>query len=229
MLRAKIGFGLLFTGVLALAALRVINDRDNWILAAADLPLTADASTGQEFIARADGYAEIQIEVDASIAKDARNLYVMPTETPSALDVRWEVRHSGHIVAAGDARDYLYVEGIPSLPGRARRVIMHVPYGRDTAHWNTLGVAGSRTIARGVGRFPTRAGEQYAVSVMAGADFADLGQSAPTIVVRADRRAWQRHYKRVRVLGYGGLALIFSGFMAIAASRLRPTVSLRQR
>lgn len=229
MLSAKIGLGLLSAGVLALAGLRVVNDRDDWILAAADLPLTAGSSTTQEFIARSDGYAAIQIEVEASTAADLRDLYILPTDTPSALDVRWEVRDTGRIIAAGDAREYLYVEGITSMLGRARRVIMHVPFGRDIVHWDSLGLAGSRRLARGVGRFPTRAGERYAVIVTARTGYTDLGDSAPMLIVRGDPRAWQRHYNRVRVLGYAGLVLIFSGFMAIAAGRLRATVLPRQR
>ena len=219
----SIGILLLIAGVVALVGTRVLNDRDDWILATAKLPLVAGESHTQEFAARTDGYAEIQIEVDESVASDIRNVYLTPTDSPSALDVRWQVREAGDVVAAGDARDYLYVEGVPSFLGRARRILMHVPYGRNDAHWKSFGLTGSRTIARGIGRFPTKAGERYEVSVAAQAGLADLAPSSPVLIVRADRRAWQSHYERVRVLGYLGLALIVASFLYVLRNRLRPS------
>ena len=219
---SKIGLGLLLAGISALIGMRVVNDRDDWIVVSADLPVTASKTLTQNFTAQTDGYAEIQIEVDATVDSDLRDTYIFPTNEPSALDVHWEVQDESGVIAAGDARDYLYVEGIPSLLGRVRRNIMQVPFGRTAAHWNSLGITGSRTIARGIGKFSMTAGAQYSITVTARGDYPDLIPSAPTVAVRVDRRAWQSHYESVRVLGYLGLALIAAGLTISVSGRLRP-------
>ncbi|MBT8103726.1 MAG: hypothetical protein KJO95_12205 [Gammaproteobacteria bacterium] len=216
-----IGLGLLLTGILALISVRLLNDRHDWILGSLELPLASMESRTQELKPHIDGYAEIQIEVDASIPLDLRNTYIYPTDVQSEFNIRWEIHNDDRIVAAGDAKNYLYIAGMPSLLGRIRRIVMQVPFGRDQAHWNSFGLAGSRTIGRGIGRFLLDADEQYAVHVTAQGDHSDLRSSAPTLVLRVERRVWQRHYERVRILGYLGLVFIAVGGPLAVLGRLR--------
>ena len=224
---STLAVGLLVAGLLAFLGLRVINDRDDWVLLSADLPLAAGESWSKEFMARRDGYLTIEIEVDAAADANLLKRYVVSTESPSELDVRWEVQHDGRAIAAGDARDYLYVEQMPSLLGRLRRIIMQVPFNRSATHWNSLGIAGSRSIARGIGRFKVTADAGYSISITTQDNHSELDSFRPVVSVRVEPRTWSRRYDKVRVLGYLGLALIVAGISVAVASRLRAVLLSR--
>lgn len=200
-----VGIGLIVLGCLAFVGLRALNDQDDWILASLELPLASTEFRALEFTARTNGYAEIQIELDASSPQELHRAYVFPTDTRSELEIRWEVLDDSHTVAAGGAGDYLYIERMPSLLGRVRRSVMQVPFGRDEAHWNSLGLTGSRMTIRGIGRVLLEAGKRYELRVNALDDYPDLVPWSPILVLRVDRREWQGHYERVRALGISPL------------------------
>ena len=210
---------LLAGAVLAFVTLRVMNDRDDWVLLRADMPLAVDASS-LEFVATQDGYVTIEIEVDADTDAGLLKRFVTPTEEPSEFDVEWRVAQGDTVIAAGDARSYLYVVGMPSLPGRLRRVVMQVPFNRSAAHWYTLGLIGSRTVARGIGRFDATAGTTYSLRAVTSDAEDEIAAMAPVITVRVEPRTWSRHYAEVRKLGYLGLVLAFAGFGAAVTGRL---------
>lgn len=220
-LYSNLGRVLLIAGLLLLVTLRVLNDRDDWILASVALAASSAESRSQEFVARSDGFMELQVDVETTVAQDLLDAYIFPTDAPSALDLRWEVRNHLGVVAAGDARDYLYLEGQPSVLGRLRRILLQVPFSRDKTHWNSLGIAGARSVARGIGRFASQAGKRYTVKLAASGDVKDLAELAPVLVVRVERRAWQIHYQRVRMIGYLGLASIIIALAIMLAGRLR--------
>ncbi len=227
-LYSLLGRVLLIAGLLLLVSLRVLNDRDDWILASIAVAASAAESISQEFVARSDGFLELQLDVDTSVARGLLDAYIFPTDAPSELDLRWEIRNDLGVVAAGDARDYLYLEGQPSVLGRLRRILLQVPFSRDKTHWNSLGIAGSRSVARGIGRFAAQADRRYTVNLLASGDVEDLVELAPVFVVRVERRAWQIHYERVRMIGYLGLASIIIALAIMLAGRLRQQLPPRR-
>jgi hypothetical protein len=216
-------FGTIVIGVLLLFGVRAMTDRGDWIISSSQLPLVSDRVEEQTFTASSNDLLELEIEVDVSISDELRDRYIIPyiipTDAQSALDIRWSVKHVNSIIASGDARDYLFVEDTRSLFGRLRRLIMQVPYERDEKHWSSIGLVGSRTISRGIGKFPVQSGETYTVSIAVGRNYPELRSVNPKATVRMDRKRWSAHYKQTRVLGYMGLLFIAVG-LAVSLSGL---------
>lgn len=216
-----IGIMLLVAGIIAFGLLRVINDPGDWVLAQFEMPLAKEQSRDQLFSTPADGYLEFQIAVDSNVDRELSQRYILATDLPSELQIRWEVHSDGMLIAAGDAKDYLYVVGTPSLLGRIRRNVMHVPFGGDAAHWNSVGLLGNRSLARGIGRFRARANGEYSVRVTSHAEHSKLDAFSPRFLVGVDRKRWAAHYNQTRIIGYLGLIFLVCGFTMLLFARLR--------
>jgi hypothetical protein len=223
-----LSFGTIGIGVLLLFGVRAMTDRGDWIISSAQLPLVSDRVEEQTFTASSNDFLELQIEVDVSISDELRDRYIIPKKTQSALDVSWSVMHVNSIIASGDAKDYLFVEDTRSLFGRLRRLIMQVPYERDEKHWNSIGLLGSRTIARGIGRFPVQSGETYTVTIAVGRNYPELRSVNPKATIRLDRKRWSAHYEQTRVLGYTGLLFIAVGLAVILSGLFWRLIAARR-
>ncbi len=176
------------------------------------LPLDTQTNTPTSEVFRTD-YSEmyeVQLEVDKTLKGNALE-QVVGTETPSTLEISWEITRGNQSIAKGDVRDYVYIAPGPrSTKAVWRRILLRVPFERNQSHWTTWGLKGAFTVARGVGRFDAKAQEELTLSVSHNG-LGEISEANPHLVVRRSRRSWDQHYQSLAPLAYAGLGLFFAG------------------
>ena len=213
--RRRLPLALLVAGLAFLALNAFLMLRLDWRPAV--LPLPAQSSpepVEQAFTTAATAPYEVQLEVSTRLPRKTVQRTVGVVDSPAPIDLDWTIYADEQIVATGDARDYMYLDGGPKgWPGRLRRILMRVPTGQDARFWKTAGLAGHTTVSRGVGGFQAEAGKTYRLSVRTRAGLEPLTDGDPKMVVRIARTVSHRHYQRISPVGYAGLALIFLGML----------------
>lgn len=210
----RTAFLLLLAGLLLLVLNGWLMGRLDWRPLEQPLDTASGAVQSASFVTRSDGWYEIQLEVSRSAPAAAIEDSVAIADGPSPLDVRWRLERDGKQIAAGDARDYMFLDAGPhGFPGRMRRTLMRVPTGIDRAFWLSGGLLGHTTAARGVGRFQAEADATYVLITEAAGGLSAIADGVPRMVVRIARQTSQQHYRRVAPVGYLGLATLATGLL----------------
>ncbi len=219
----RCGFASLGIGLILLLAVSVMNRRSLWLPLEASLPLEVGEQVRYSFTPEGDGPHELQIEADDTMGRKNLLRYLTDFENPSEMQIDWLVMRGDEPLAAGDSTDFLYIErGPESLMGRVRRIALRIPYCQNRAQWLSLGLAGSATSSRGIGRFEAIAGQEYTILLTPAGEYPVLTSSGVTFVVRPDRRRWHDHAAKTIPLAYAGLlALMLGGGLVVLGWLLR--------
>ena len=197
----------LLLGAGALVGHWSLQDRKAWNPIMLPLDNDVGAIVSERFTTTHTDTYEIQLEVDKTLSKETLE-QIVGTQSPSTLEVFWEVSQGDVIVASGNVEDYVYIAPGPrSKKAVWRRLLLRVPFDRNQAHWNTWGTKGAFTVARGVGQFQGVADDEFKLSVRHnGIDL--ISEGKPHMVVRRSRRSWDQHYQTLAPLAYAGLGLL---------------------
>ncbi len=163
-----------------------------------------------DFVAdRSDSY-DIEVEIDWLDPPNEVRQLVSVMGQPSALDLRWTVTSAGQPIGGGTAEDYSYIRFESALFARVKDRLLGLTPDAKVA---------MPTLARGIGRFRTTAGQRYELTARIGDQLGQLAAYNPQLVVRLNRISWSEHTAKTRPLGYGGLAAIAVG-LALLVSRV---------
>ncbi len=222
-LRPRTGVAVIAAGVALWMLGGVLMNRPNWLPVVEPLPMRAGTHIETTFVAEESANYDVELRFERALSRAELSRTALMVRERSPMDVGWQIRdNAGNVVANGDASDYLYMDyGARSLPGILRRMALRVPFGQTRDYFLSFGLTGSRTVSRGIGTFPARAGETYTVSGAVAADLAELDPTNPSLVVRLNRRAFDDHYAEVVRVSYGGMLIVGVGLLLLAWSWLR--------
>ncbi len=213
--RFRLPLTLLGAGLALMALNAFLMLRLDWRPAVLSLPPDGSSPVEQAFTTASSAPYEVQLEVSMNLPPRTINRTIGVADKPAPVDLTWTVFADDKVVATGDARDYMYLDGGPKgWPGRLRRILMRVPTGQDARFWRTAGLAGHTTTSRGVGAFEAKAGGSYRLRVEPRSGLEPLAEGDPKMVVRIARTVSHRHYQRTAPVGYAGLLLIGLGLLS---------------
>ena len=160
------------------------------------------------------GAYELMIEARRNVPDEITREALEVVREPSPVAVGWRVTRDDATIAAGDSRDYLFVDRGPrSVAGALRRVLLRVPDGQDEVRRRTFGMLGSWTVARGIGRFHAESTGEYRLDVAVDAPWPALMPAEPRLVLRHERRLWDEAYRRSLPLAWIGLGTLGAGLL----------------